>query len=399
MSIQNSTLPIPTPTPTPTQITNVTITNFTPISPVNNFIGESRDFHIIIDQIADITWYINETLVQFNGSINDSSYNNTSAVLGIWNISATANNTHGNVTYTWEWIVTNPPPPPVAPKINSYFPLFSPVNNSVGSSTKFGISTDQNVDIQWLINGNQIQFNGSINGSSYNNTSAAIGIWNVSAIVTNENGSATQSWIWNVTPTIDDIPPQIIINSPIDEMIYILNQNLIADWSVSDASGITSSTGTYPNKTTINTTSVGKKNFIVFATDNAGNTNTKNEVYYIQYKFSGFLDPIENNGGSIFKVGSKVQIRFRLNDANLNSVATAIAKLDINLITPIISGKDLKPSSSDVATTGGFFKYDSRLKEYRYILDTKGFQPGTWKITTIIDDGSSYAVNISLKKS
>ena len=36
--------------------------------------------------------------------------------------------------------------------------------------------------------------------ANYTNTSVKAGIWNVSAIATNANGSVMRSWTWNVTP-------------------------------------------------------------------------------------------------------------------------------------------------------------------------------------------------------
>lgn len=777
LSIQNI---VPTPTPTPTPVPTPTvqsamITSFTPDSPVANFVGDSKSFHITTDQVTDVIWSINGTPVQSNGSVADVGYTNTSATLGTWNVSVTASNINGNVTYTWEWIVATPPPPTVAPTINSNFPLYPSVNDSVGMSRKFGIAVDQNVSIQWLINGNQMQLDGNVNASSYNNTSAALGTWNVSAIAsnnngtvmyswiwnvyppptitssspispvndtsgtprifnittdqivnvtwyingapiqsndsvtdalydnisaspgtwnvstiaTNDNGSVMNSWIWNVTsisssppaiigyaptspvndtadsarafnitidqtanvtwylngtfiktdtsityanytntsakagiwnvsvivtnpngstikswtwnveqvyqppgivsyspsslivndtegssrtfnittnqttnvvwyinnstvqsdngvinssyintsanpgkwivkvivtnpsgnvtrswtwnvtsnpkpitiidpPTgkngwyvnntiylnatdsdgikytsysvdggewishqgisatpsiaailpigvrtirysiysltlktpvvlpsdgnhtiqyysvdnlngtestktktvkVDTTPPRITINSPINGGIYILKQNLIANWSVNDTtSGKTPAIATYANGSVISTTSVGTKIFSVNSSDNAGNTNKTNVTYYIRYKFGGFLQPIDTDGRSEFKQPSKIDIRFKLSDINGVNVATATAKLSYNNVSSTITGDDLKPITSDTATTGGNFKYDSKNMWYYYNLDSKLLKTGTWQITADINDGSSYTMNISIQQ-
>lgn len=688
-SIQNVTpTPTPTPTPDPTPTPqNVTITNFTPVSPVTNFVGDSRTFHVIMDQNADVTWSINGTPVQSDANVTDSGYTNISATLGTWNVSVTGSNIYGNVTYTWEWIVIIPPPPPETPSINGNFPLYSSVNDTVGSSRKFGISINQNVSVQWLINGSEVQSNENTNGSNYTNTSAPLGIWNVdaivnntngtdmyrwiwnvtpiqssqpviisynptlfpndtaggtrifnitinqtvnvawyingsqvssdtnvtysgytntsakagiwnvSAIVSNPNGSTINSWTWNVTPTysppgivgyspnstvndtegssrtfnimtnqtanitwyingnsvqfdpgvisssyinisastgiwnvkavatnpsgnitqswiwnvvsnpkpnttiqqpngkygwyvtstiylnatdndgikytnysvdggewnnsqgssislkapiissgevsstrnfiysliwrtsinlsdgnhsiryysvdnlngveptktqsvkIDKTPPQITIKSPINGSVYVLNQKLIANWSVSDTtSGIVPATATYPNGSVISTASIGTKSFSISAADNAGNTNKTNVTYYIRYNFGGFLAPIVNDGSSIFRPGSKINIRFKLSDANLKNVATATAKLNFSLINPNITGKILQPFSSDSASVDGVFKYDSKNMWYYYNLDSKGLTSGTWQIRADTNDGGSYTVNISIQK-
>jgi hypothetical protein len=63
----------------------------------------------------------------------------------------------------------------------------------------FNISINQTVNVSWQINGSIVQTNESVTVASYTNTSAAIGTWNVSAIVTNANGTGMQTWVWTVT--------------------------------------------------------------------------------------------------------------------------------------------------------------------------------------------------------
>jgi hypothetical protein len=568
LSIQNVTpTPTPDPTPTPTPA-NVMITNFTPSSPVDNFVGDSRNFHIAVDQIATISWFINGGHVQTDDNVIESNYLNMSAALGIWIVNATASNVNGSVTYSWIWNVTTPPLPPVIPSIISYAPISSPVHNYDGSSRKFGIAIDQIADIRWLIDGNEIQSNGSVNAasfnasasigtwnvtaiatningsvshswiwevlplipptiiytdpispvddstgssrvfsattdqivdmdwlingtpiqsdsnvmsSSYTNNSASVGTWNVTIIATNANGSASYSWIWNVflgvgpttiinppngqndwyitdtiylnatdsdgvkytnysvdgniwnsnngmlTPIIlsdgihsisfysvdnlgnvepiqtqsvkvDSTPPQIVINSPINGN-YILNQNLIADWNTGDdTSGIAMETGTYPNGSVIDTTSPGTNDFTVTATDNAGNTDTKSVTYHVNYNFGQFLPPINNDGSSVFKLGSTVPIKFQLTDANGNYITDATAIINLDKIASTITGTILQPYSVGSGTAGNIFIYETNGNRYSYNLVTKGLSAGTWRITVTISDESSYAINVSLKK-
>lgn len=468
------------------------ITSSAPPSPVNDIVGSSKTFNITTDQIVNVTWYINGISIQSNNGVTNAGYTNISALPGIWNVSAIATNANGSTIHSWTWNVTAISSPPI---ISNYSPI-SPLNDIEGSSRIFNITTNQTTNIVWYINDNPVQSNNGVMSASYTNTSASAGIWNVTANATNANGSVTYSWIWNVTANpkpittidpsngkngwymtstiylnatdnndikytnysidggvwisnhgtsmimatpiessmilktpvvlsdgihsiqyysadnlngiestkiqtvkIDKTPPQITINSPVDGSIYILNQNLIANWSVNDSvSGIATTTGTYPSGSAISTTSIGTKSFSVSATDNAGNTNKKNITYYVRYNFSGFLQPIDTDGSSIFKLGSKVNVRFRLSDAKLNNVVTATAKFYFNLITPTITGRDLKSYSNDVATIDGIFKYDSKNMWYWYNLDTKGLQAGTWRVRADISDGSSYTVNISLQK-
>ncbi|MDJ1422443.1 MAG: PxKF domain-containing protein [Candidatus Methanoperedens sp.] len=187
--------PTPTPTPTPTPPVSPTITTFSPISPVIDNAGDTREFDITTDQIVNITWFIEDAQVQFNESVTDASYTNTSAILGIWNVSAVASNINGTVKYTWTWNVTTIVPVP--PVITFYAP-YSPTNDTAGTSRKFGITVDQIANITWFINGIQVQSNESVMGASYTNTSSSPGVWDVVINATNANGSTSYSWIWNV---------------------------------------------------------------------------------------------------------------------------------------------------------------------------------------------------------
>ncbi|MCX9026270.1 MAG: S8 family peptidase [Candidatus Methanoperedens sp.] len=97
-------------------------------------------------------------------------------------------------------IPSTSPAPPVEispPKIISSFPT-SPVNDTVGISKMFNITTDQVVNVQWSINDNVIKTDTDITYAQYDNISASTGIWNVTAIASNINGSVKNSWEWNV---------------------------------------------------------------------------------------------------------------------------------------------------------------------------------------------------------
>jgi len=90
-----------------------------------------------------------------------------------------------------------PTPSPAAPNITSFAPS-SPVYDTEGETRTFNITTDHVVNVSWLINGTEVQTTESVAEASYTNISAAVGTWNVSAVVTNENGTVSRTWIWNV---------------------------------------------------------------------------------------------------------------------------------------------------------------------------------------------------------
>lgn len=203
--------------------------------------------------------------------------------------------------------------------------------------------------------------------------------------------------IRNQTINIDKTPPQIAINTPANGGVYVLNQALTADWSVTDAlSGIVSATGTLTSGAIIDTGAVGAKTFTVTATDNAGNTATQTASYTITYNFLGILPPIRTDGSSIFKAGSTVPVKFWIADANGNYVSTAIANLTYQKITDEILGAIEEPESTSVANEGNTFRYDSTDNLYIFNLGT-GMNTGTYQLNINLDDGTVHTVRISLR--
>jgi hypothetical protein len=84
------------------------------------------------------------------------------------------------------------------PEITFYAPE-SAVSDSHGATRRFNIAINQTVNVSWQINGTVVQTDKNVTEASYTNTSAVIGTWNVSAIVTNANGTDMQTWTWTVT--------------------------------------------------------------------------------------------------------------------------------------------------------------------------------------------------------
>ncbi len=87
--------------------------------------------------------------------------------------------------------------PPSAPAIISFEPTTFIIDD-LGATRKFTIFMDQSANVNWYINGTEIQFNESVSNAEYTNTSAVAGTWIISAIANNVNGIAMQNWTWTV---------------------------------------------------------------------------------------------------------------------------------------------------------------------------------------------------------
>lgn len=213
------------------------------------------------------------------------------------------------------------------------------------------------------------------------------------------DNAGNQEGVKSVHAKLDKTPPTVTITAPTTGSEYILNGNVLANWSATDAvSGIASATGTVPSGSAIDTSTVGEKTFTVVATDNAGNQTTQTETYYVRYVFDGFLQPINSDGSSLFKLGSTVPVKFQLQDANGNFVSTAIANIYLVKMTDSVpAGSEMEAVSTSAATTGSLFRYDGASNQYIFNLWTKTLSKGYWRIRILLDDGTSKYVFISLR--
>ena len=197
---------------------------------------------------------------------------------------------------------------------------------------------------------------------------------------------------------LDKTPPAITLTTPENDTEYLLNSQVVASWSATDAlSGIKSATGSVPSGSALDTTTAGAKSFSVVAIDNADNTTETKHTYYLRYDYSGALPPINPDGSSVFKLGRVVPVKFQLKDASGNYISTATAKIYLSKISDNVAGTEIEAESSGEANTGNLFRYDTADNQYIFNLGTKNLSKGTWQVKITLDDGSSKYVNISLK--
>ena len=113
--------------------------------------------------------------------------------------------------------------PPSAPAIISFEPTTFIIDD-LGATRKFTIFMDQSANVNWYINGTEIQFNESVSNAEYTNTSAVAGTWIISAIANNVNGIAMQNWTWTVMAENYNIGEFISIGSasaPVNSTITV----------------------------------------------------------------------------------------------------------------------------------------------------------------------------------
>jgi hypothetical protein len=82
---------------------------------------------------------------------------------------------------------------------------------------------------------------------------------------------------------IDETPPVVTLTTPADGETFVLAQVALANWSASDApSGLSApALGTVDDEQPFDTSTTGTKNFVVTATDLAGNTTEVTHSYTV----------------------------------------------------------------------------------------------------------------------
>ncbi len=140
---------------------------------------------------------------------------------------------------------------------------------------------------------------------------------------------------------------------------------------------------------------IGTTTVTCTATDSAGNMASGNFTVTVTYAWSGFLQPINQDGSSIFKLGSTIAIKFQLTGVS-SGVQNATAKFSYVKVSNKVSNGAMKSSTTAAPTTGDTFRYDG-TGQYVYNWGTKGLTTGTYQLRIDLGDGFSRTVNISLK--
>jgi hypothetical protein len=266
------------------------ITFFAPSSPVSDIVGATRTFNITVDQIVNVTWYINGTQIQFNEGIIKAEYINTSAAMGTWNVTAVAQNNNGTDMQEWIWIVT---PLPIAlitePEEGAY------IRGTIDIIETANDTNFKNYTVEWKNttgDWTEIQNStGSVSGgilASWDTSTMEDGDYMIRLTVT-DNASNSNINIVNVT--IDNTQSTAIITEP-EEGAYIRGiiniigtandtnfKNYTVEWKNTsvDWTEIQNSTGSVSGGilATWNTSTLEDGNYMIklTVTDNASNSN------------------------------------------------------------------------------------------------------------------------------
>ena len=109
-----------------------------------------------------------------------------------------------------------------------------------------------------------------------------------SVTVTARDVAGNETVVTHTAHVVDAAGPSVSLLTPFDGAVYLLGQDVRADYSCADdegGSGIASCTGDVPVGDAVDTGSVGAKEFTAQAQDNAGGTASVTNGYRVVYDF------------------------------------------------------------------------------------------------------------------
>jgi putative metal-binding protein len=118
-----------------------------------------------------------------------------------------------------------------------------------------------------------------------------------------------------------------------------------------------------------------------------------------EYAWSGLLQPVNQDGSSIFQQKSTIPLKFRLTSCSGAAITTAVATLEVVPFSDAIVGTvDEGTLPNARADTGSLFRFDAKAGQYMFNLGTKSLVPSAaYTLRIRIDDGSVHDTVISLK--
>jgi hypothetical protein len=150
-----------------------------------------------------------------------------------------------------------------------------------------------------------------------------------------------------------------------------------------------------------NANGVGTFTWTATATDRAGNESRTTGTYKVNYRFDGFLQPINDTAHqvgistSVFKGGSTVPVKFQLRKADGSIVPAAAAPV---WLTPLKGAAMSMPVGETSTTAGGDSGSTYRNDGGQYIYNWKTEGSGYYyRIGVRLDDGQTYYVTIGLR--
>ena len=111
-----------------------------------------------------------------------------------------------------------------------------------------------------------------------------------------------------------------------------------------------------------------------------------------------FMQPINSDGSSIFRLGRTVPVKFALSGASAG-IRDLDARLYVAKVSNGVEGEFVEADSTCTADSGNAFRYDrvSRLYEFNLALRGPLFSRGTFALRADLGDGVDHVVHVSVR--
>jgi hypothetical protein len=146
----------------------------------------------------------------------------------------------------------------------------------------------------------------------------------------------------------------------------------------------------------VNTSTVGDHQVTCSATDNAGNTNSASVNYHVNYSFTGFFAPVDNDPTcNLVKAGSAVPIKFSLNGYQGTNIFTSGPAAT----SGTCSGAAFDNIEETVTAGGSSLNYDSATDQYIYVWKTdKAWAGKAIRFSFTLSDGTPHWARFTFTK-
>ncbi len=194
---------------------------------------------------------------------------------------------------------------------------------------------------------------------------------------------------------VDTTPPAITVPANIS-LTATSAAGATATFTTSATDIVDGAVTTSCSHTSGSTFALGTTTVACTAQDAAGNASSKSFTVTVTVAGTFFLQPINLDNSSIFRLGSTVPIKFQLTGVSAG-ITNLVADVRLAKVANSIAGSTVEAITNVSADNGSAFRYDANSGQYIYNLATSSLSRGTWRLWIDAHDGAIHTVDISLK--
>jgi hypothetical protein len=302
--------------------------------------------------------------------------------IGTTTVRCSAADSRGNTTETSFTVEVTPPPDTTPPVIVVPGSMVVNATSVLGSTVNYQATAIDDFDGPVAVSCTPPS------GSMF-----AMGTTTVTCAASDATGNAASATF--TTRVADLEPPTITVPADISVVATSI-AGATASFATSATDTIDGPVATTCSHASGSTFALGTTTVTCTAQDVAGNIASRSFTVSVTVAGSFFLQPINLDNTSIFRLGSTVPIKFQLTGASAG-ITNLVADIRIAKVANSILGLTVEAVTNVSADSGSTFRYDANSNQYVYNLATASLSRGTWRVWIDAHDGAVHTVDISLK--